>query len=51
MKQNTFQFREPFYKQITGTSMGNPLSGFVANLFKSRFEMDVKRKEMSKNYK
>lgn len=42
MRQNMFQFRGDFYRQRDGTSMGNPLSGFVANLFMSRFEMDLK---------
>jgi hypothetical protein len=38
MKQNAFQFNNKFYIQNFGTSMGNPLSPFLANLFMSHFE-------------
>jgi hypothetical protein len=33
MSENCFQFEEKFYKHIFGTSMGNTLSPFIANLF------------------
>lgn len=33
MNQTIFQFKGKFYKQNFGTSMGNPLSCFVANIF------------------
>lgn len=38
MKQNCFQFRELYYEQTLGTSMGNPMSPKVAKVFMSRFE-------------
>lgn len=42
MDQNVFQFNHAFYKQTHGTSMGNPLSPFLANLFMCRFENKAK---------
>lgn len=33
MNQNIFQFNNRFYKQTAGTSVGNPLNPFHANLF------------------
>ncbi|KAJ8963809.1 hypothetical protein NQ317_000591 [Molorchus minor] len=42
MKQNCFQFNNSFFEQHEGTAMGNSLSPFIANLFMSRFETDVK---------
>jgi hypothetical protein len=41
MKLNYFMFRNEFYQQTTGTSMGNPLSPIIANIFMSRFEIDL----------
>jgi Reverse transcriptase (RNA-dependent DNA polymerase)/GIY-YIG catalytic domain len=38
MKHSFFQFNDTFYKQDFGTSMGNALSPFLANLFMSRLE-------------
>lgn len=38
MKQNFFVFREKYYKQDTGTAMGNPLSPFMCNLFILKLE-------------
>lgn len=43
MNQNTFQFKDLFYTQTSGTSMGNPLSCLVANIFMSNFEINAKR--------
>lgn len=43
MKQNFFQFRNKFYSIEHGTSMGNPLSPLVAEIFMAKFEMDLKR--------
>uniref|UniRef100_A0A1B6C1X0 Reverse transcriptase domain-containing protein n=1 Tax=Clastoptera arizonana TaxID=38151 RepID=A0A1B6C1X0_9HEMI len=42
MKQNYFQFNNEFYEQIDGTAMGNCLSPFLANLFMSKFEENLK---------
>ncbi|KAJ8980916.1 hypothetical protein NQ317_011557 [Molorchus minor] len=42
MKQNCFQFNNSFFEQHEGTAMGNSLSPFIANLFMSRFETDIK---------
>jgi hypothetical protein len=42
MKQTTFQFRGKFYRQVKGTSMGNPLSCFIANIFMSKLELKMK---------
>lgn len=41
MKQNIFQFRGSYYKQTRGTSIGNSLSSFVAELFMRDFEMSM----------
>lgn len=38
MRQNSFRFNNKFFKQIDGTAMGNPLSGFLANLFMNDLE-------------
>ncbi|KAJ8974279.1 hypothetical protein NQ317_012595 [Molorchus minor] len=42
MKQYCFQFNNSFFEQHEGTAMGNSLSPFIANLFMSRFETDIK---------
>jgi Reverse transcriptase (RNA-dependent DNA polymerase) len=36
-----FIFRGQYYKQTSGTSMGNPLSPILANIFMSKFEMNL----------
>jgi hypothetical protein len=41
MALNFFTFRNDHYKQTSGTSMGNPISPIIANIFMSRFEMDL----------
>jgi hypothetical protein len=46
MKENTFQFEGKFYEQTFGTSMGNALSPFVANLFMGVFEQKLKRRKL-----
>lgn len=38
-----FQFNKRFFKQIKGTSMGNPLSLFLGEIFKNRFETKLKK--------
>lgn len=43
MKHNTFRFNNKFYSQKQGTSMGNPLSPFVADFFMSYFETKIKK--------
>lgn len=42
MEQNIFQFNGKFYHQRKGTAMGNSLSGFLAEIFMSSFEMEMK---------
>lgn len=42
MNQNSFVFNNKFYKQNFGTSMGNPLSPFLANLFMNKLENSIK---------
>lgn len=43
MKQNVFGFNKKFFRQKDGTAMGNPLSGFLANIFMSEFEVQAQR--------
>ncbi|XP_044741106.1 uncharacterized protein LOC123302299 [Chrysoperla carnea] len=38
MRQNVFTFEGKYYKQTFGTSMGNPLSPFLSNIFMSDLE-------------
>lgn len=45
MNQNIFQFRNKFYKQTCGTSMGNSLSSFIAELFMCYFETELEKQE------
>lgn len=42
MGDSYFQFRDNFYKLSFGTSMGNPISPLIADLFMSKFEMRLK---------
>lgn len=42
MERNEFVFREKFYKQKTGTAMGNSLSSIIANFFMNQFENGIK---------
>lgn len=42
MDQNIFQFNGKFYIQNKGTAMGNSLSGFLAEIFMSSFETNLK---------
>ena len=42
MDQNIFQFNGKFYRQNDGTAMGNSLSGFLAKIFMSFFEISLK---------
>ena len=42
MKHNIFKFNGKCYSQKSGTAMGNPLSPFIANLFMSHFETELK---------
>lgn len=44
MKMNFFTFRNRFFKIIFGTSMGNPLSPLIAEVFMAKFETDLKSK-------
>jgi hypothetical protein len=41
MEQNYFQFRGSFYRVEKGTSMGNPLSPLIAEVFMSAFELKL----------
>ena len=40
--QNVFQFQNKFFEQTEGTAMGNPLSPFLAEIFMSKFEINIK---------
>ncbi|KAJ8962492.1 hypothetical protein NQ318_000880 [Aromia moschata] len=44
MNQNCFQYNGEYFQQHEGTSMGNSLSPFIANLFMGKFETQVKDK-------
>lgn len=46
MEDSYFQFRGTFYKLTHGTSMGNPLSPIIANLYMSKLEMSLKSKNI-----
>lgn len=50
MEQTTFQFRDKFYRQCFGTSMGNSLSSFVANTFMAHLESSMSRKACFPRY-
>jgi hypothetical protein len=50
MEQTTFQFRDKFYRQCLGTSMGNSLSCFVANTFMAHLEWNMSRKSCFPRY-
>ena len=41
MNQNQFEFNGSYYKQTSGTTMGNPLSCFLANTFMGNFETSI----------
>src|SRR5687768_10462096 len=43
MRQNIFQFRGNYYKQTKGTSIGNSLSSFIAELFMADFETSMEK--------
>lgn len=43
MGHNYFQFRNKFYRQTDGTSMGNSLSPFIANIYMAKFEMNLSK--------
>jgi hypothetical protein len=43
VKDSFFQFRGKNYKVTKGVNMGNPMSPFIAELFMSKFEMDLKK--------
>ncbi|XP_017485424.1 PREDICTED: uncharacterized protein LOC108373989 [Rhagoletis zephyria] len=42
MKHNCFQFRDVYYKNNSGCSMGNSLSPYVAEAFMCNFESELK---------
>ncbi|KAJ8932703.1 hypothetical protein NQ318_021222 [Aromia moschata] len=44
MNQNCFPYNGEYFQQHEGTAMGNSLSPFIANLFMSKFETEVKDK-------
>lgn len=46
MKYNCFQFRNVFYENKFGCSMGNSLSPLVAEAFMSKFESDLKNENL-----
>lgn len=45
MEQNAFQFNDNTYKLTHGTSMGNPLSCFISNVFMGAMEHGLKLKK------
>lgn len=45
MSQNVFQFRNAFYKQDSGTAMGDPASPMPAELFMSNLESKLSKKD------
>lgn len=42
MGQNVFQINNRHFEQTNGIAMGNPLSSFLAEIFTSRFETEIK---------
>ncbi|XP_055522791.1 uncharacterized protein LOC129716972 [Wyeomyia smithii] len=46
MKQNVFQFRGKFYKQVFGLSMGSKLSPLLAELFMNDFEVESQKDKL-----
>lgn len=46
MRHTFFQFRDCYYKQTHGTSMGNPLSPLIAELFMSKLEINLSSNNM-----
>ena len=44
IKENVFEFDDKIYKQISGLSMGNPLSALLANIYMEFFERDILKK-------
>lgn len=46
MNQSFFQFREKIYKVEFGTSMGNPLSPLIAEIFMAHFEISLKSENL-----
>jgi len=46
MTDSYFQFRDKCYKLNFGTSMGNPISPLIADLFLSKLEKDLKEKNL-----
>lgn len=46
MDQNIFQFRGVWYIQTKGTSIGNSLSSFIAEIFMCHFEMKMRVDQM-----
>ena len=42
LKSNAFRFANEYYKQITGTAMGTPMTpSYYANLFMENFEQNL----------
>lgn len=46
MEDSYFKFREKFYKLGFGTSMGNPISPLIADLFLSKLEKSLKERNL-----
>lgn len=43
MEQNFVQFRDKFYQQTSGTSMGSKLAPYLSNVFMSNMEVNLKQ--------
>jgi hypothetical protein len=43
MEENYFKFKDNIYKQTEGTSIGNPLSPILANIYMKKIETDLSK--------
>lgn len=46
MNENHFTFRGKYYKSTNGVNMGNPLSGFISEIFLAKLEEKLEEKRM-----
>lgn len=45
MEENYFMFRDKYYKGTKGVTMGNPLSGFISEIFMARMEQRLEEEQ------
>ena len=50
LKSNAFRFDNEYYRQITGTAMGTPMTPNYANLFMDNFEQNLLNDYSQKNW-